>query len=126
MQNKLKGKLGEKIALTYLVKKGYKILETNFHFSRFGEVDIIAELSKTRGRQIVFVEVKTRSDESFGHPFEAIGRQKMLKIFKCAQAYLAQLRIKGENYGGFQIDAISILLNEKSPKIEHLENLEIS
>lgn len=124
MQNKVKGKLGEEIAKHYLIKKGYKILETNFHFSRFGEVDIIAERGTGRARQIIFVEVKARSGTDFGHPFEAIGRQKMRKIFGCAQAYLAQIREKNENYGSFQIDAISVLLNEKPPKVEHLENLE--
>ncbi len=125
MKNKVKGKLGEEIAVNYLIKKGYKILETNFHFSRFGEVDIIAERGDVRGRQIIFVEVKARSNTDFGHPFEAIGQQKMRKIYGCAQAYLAQLQERKERYGGFQIDAISILLNEKPPKIEHLENLEI-
>jgi len=124
MQKKVKGKYGEEIAANYLIKKGYKILETNFRFSRFGEVDIIAEHNALR-RQIVFIEVKTRSDTDFGHPFEAIGQQKMQKIFQCAQAYLAQLRERKEPYGGFQIDAISILLNEKPPKIQHLENLEV-
>ena len=54
MSNKLKGKLGENIAKDFLVKKGFKILDTNFHYSRFGEIDIIASKSNV----IYFVEVK--------------------------------------------------------------------
>ncbi len=121
MQNKIKGKIGEEIARDYLIKKGYKILETNFHFSRYGEVDIIAKL----GGKIIFVEVKARTGTGFGHPFEAITKTKMQKIFHCAQGYLAEFRNKG-GYSGFQIDAISVLLNENPPKIEHLENLSLN
>lgn len=116
MQNKIKGKWGEDIAKNYLVKNGYKILETNFHFSRNGEVDIIAMFEG----KIIFVEVKARTSVMFGHPFEAITRAKMNKIFACAQFYLSSCNVK---YSGFQIDAISILLNEKPPKIEHIKNL---
>lgn len=118
MGNKEKGKLGEEIAADYLSKKGYKILERNFRFSRLGEVDIVC---KTRNGKIAFVEVKARYSMDFGHPFEAITKQKMIKIFKCAQFYLSNCK---EPNSGFQIDAVSVILGVNPPKIEHLENLE--
>ena len=128
MQNKIKGKQGEQIAQNYLKKNGYEILETNFHFSRFGEVDIIAK----KDGKIIFTEVKLRSSTDFGHPFEAITRTKLKKIFSCAQFYLSQYKTSAAAgaksafpYKGFQIDVISVLSNENPPKIEHLKNIEL-
>ncbi|MCH8158067.1 MAG: YraN family protein, partial [Nitrospinae bacterium] len=61
------GKAGEKAAVAFLKKQGYRILKKNFR-TAVGEIDIIAE----QGRTVVFIEVKTRSGDKFGHPFEAI------------------------------------------------------
>ena len=62
MKRKELGNLGEKIALNYLQKENYRILERNF-YCRQGEIDIIAQKQK----EIVFVEVKTRTNNSFGN-----------------------------------------------------------
>lgn len=43
MNNKSKGNKGEEIAVNYLISKGYSIKKRNFHFGRYGEIDIIAE-----------------------------------------------------------------------------------
>ena len=56
MNNKVVGNAGEDLACRYLEKNGYKILERNVRYSRFCELDIIAQLKDT----VVFVEVKTR------------------------------------------------------------------
>lgn len=61
------GKIGEKLAAEYLEKHGYEIITTNFYTKR-GEIDIIAR----KDNEIVFVEVKTRSSDSFGKPVEAV------------------------------------------------------
>jgi len=60
------GKRGEDLALTFLKKKHYKILARNFRAKRFGEIDIVA----CNKNQIVFVEVKTKSNYYFGYPEE--------------------------------------------------------
>ena len=74
MDNKTIGNQGEKLAQEYLLKKGYKILETNKRFSRYCEIDIIAQDKET----LVFCEVKTRRTTICGSPFEAVLMQLQL------------------------------------------------
>ena len=73
--HKLFGDRGEREAAKFLRKLGYRILDRQ-HRDRFGEIDIIA----LDGRQIVFVEVKTRSSSDAGQPFEAVDATKQRKI----------------------------------------------
>ena len=111
MQTNIYGKRSEIIAADYLEKKGYKILETNYK-NKIGEVDIIAR----DGDYIVFVEVKARFSQAFGHPFEAIDERKQQKIHAIASLYL----IKNKKYGtNCRFDAISILGIE-NPEITHI------
>jgi len=123
MSNKIKGKYGEEIAVNYLIKSGYKVIETNYRFSRYGEIDIIALDRAT----LCFIEVKTRSSERFGTPFEAVTKTKLDKIRKTACSYLQNSKIK---YKNFRIDVISVFLspcqNEESsvPEIKHIKNVE--
>lgn len=77
------GSSGEKIAVDFLLKKGYRILETNFR-TRFGEIDVIA-LDKDL---VVYVEVKTRSSRQFGLPEEAVGHRKLQHLLKAAAYFL--------------------------------------
>ena len=97
MQNKQLGQNGEDIAEKFLIKQGYKILERNRHFSRYCEIDIIAQDKDT----LVFVEVKTRKTDICGHPLEAITKAK---------------------YKKYRIDVVSILLKPKL-EIKHLKNI---
>ena len=69
------GKTGESIAVRYLRKQGYRIVEQNFR-SKAGEIDIIAREKQS----LVFVEVKTRSSRSFGSPKWAITPKKQKAI----------------------------------------------
>ena len=123
MSNKIKGKYGEDIAVKYLIKNGYKIVERNYHFSRYGEIDIIALDKDT----LCFIEVKTRTTEKFGTGFEAVNRTKLSKIYKCALSYLSIAKIPYKNY---RIEVVSILLTanetDKEPKITHIKNVEFS
>ena len=80
---KLLGRNGEKLAEKYLKKQKYKILEKNYK-THLGEIDIIA----LDGNTVVFVEVKTRTDESFGRPADAVTKIKRNKYFKVATEYL--------------------------------------
>ena len=77
------GRAGEKRACEFLKKKGFKILETNYK-TFVGEIDIIA-LDK---EVLVFIEVKTRMDDAFGNPSEAVNRKKQEKYIKVASEYL--------------------------------------
>ncbi len=114
MSNISTGKRGEVIAAEYLTKHGYKILETNKHFSRFSEIDIIALDKET----LVFVEVKTRKNNKLGIPFEAITKTKYEHIKTGLFTYLKS----NPKYKKYRIDAIGITF-EPDLKIEHLKNI---
>ena len=82
MNNIALGIYGEKLALKYLKKQKYKILEKNFRCA-LGEIDIVAK----DGGFLVFVEVKTRSSNAFGEPMEAVDFYKQRKLSKLAVYY---------------------------------------
>lgn len=113
MNNREFGNKGEDIACEYLMKNGYEILERNKHFSKFCEIDIIAKIKN----KIVFVEVKTRKNNSFGAPIEAITKTKYNNIKTGVISYVQKNKIKN-----FQIDAIGIILYPEL-QIEHLKNI---
>ncbi len=120
MTNKQIGKYGEELAQNFLIKKGYKILETNFRYSKMAEIDIIAE----KNNIIHFIEVKTRKSDFFGLPVEAINQKKLNSIFLCAKFYIQNSK---KNCKNFQIDGIGIILNkENKPKINFIENISIN
>lgn len=83
-RNKALGRRGENAAAQYLVHRGYEILERNWTCFA-GEADIIAR----DGDVLVFVEVKTRSDERMGFPSEAVTKEKRQRYEKIACAYVA-------------------------------------
>ena len=113
--NTEKGKKGEDIAQEYIKKCGMKIIDTNWHYSKNSEIDIIAEDKDT----IVFIEVKARTSTNFGHPFEAITKDKIEKIHTAIQAYL---RLADKKYKNYRFDGIAIIgLN--NPKIEHIKDI---
>ena len=115
MTNKIIGKYGEDIAKNFLIKKGFKILETNYRQSRVAEIDIIAEDKNT----LVFIEVKTRTSLNYGHPFEAISQSKINKI---NSAILAYLSVNDRKYSSYRFDGIAIIGLE-NPTIEHIKDL---
>ncbi|MGZ4886863.1 MAG: YraN family protein [Candidatus Aminicenantales bacterium] len=84
------GQTGEAIALKFLRRKGYAIVETRFRFLR-GEIDIVARDRKT----LVFVEVKLRTGEAFGRPEESVTPAKQRQIRKVAEGYLLRHGLGG-------------------------------
>lgn len=94
------GKLAENFAVELLQSKGYKIIDRNFT-SRFGEIDIIAEVDQT----LVFVEVKARWSPKFGSPEEAVTPQKIWKIKKTADYYCLVNSIKNKK---MRIDVVAM------------------
>ena len=78
-----RGALGEKIALDFLIKRDFTILERNFR-CREGEIDIIAR----QGDCLVFVEVRTRTSSNMGTPEESITPAKGQRLVALAQTYL--------------------------------------
>ena len=107
------GKEGEKIAKEFLKKKGYSILKENYR-TPFGEIDIIAREKDV----LVFVEVKTRTNLTFGSPFEAVNQRKKEKIKKVALSFMKSL--KKECPARF--DVLSISVEDGKQKIEHIRD----
>jgi putative endonuclease len=105
------GQWGEKLALDFFKKQGMKILGTNFRCPA-GEIDIIAR----SGRQIVFVEVKTRSSGVFGTPQEAVNKRKQQQILRVAQWYLEQNPLNLQP----RFDVLAIRTEEGKPSLEHI------
>ena len=112
MTNISVGKNGEEIAIKYLEKQGYKILEVNKRFSRFCEIDIICLDKNT----LVFVEVKTRKTNICGNPLEAITKTKYQHIKQGLFFYLQE----HPEYKKYRIDAVSVIL-KPAVKVEHLQ-----
>ena len=110
------GKWGEDLALDYLIKKGYVLIERNFS-NKYGEIDLIMKDHET----IVFVEVRVRSSNYSGTPIESINYKKQKKLLAMGRVYLLK-RFKTENID-CRFDALGISLEtSQKPIIEHLEN----
>ena len=110
----LLGQTGEAAAVRYIKKKKYKILELN-HKNNLGEIDIIAEDQGV----ITFIEVKTRSNHSFGNPKEAVTKNKQRKISMVA---LAWLKSKKKIDAKARFDVVSIISHKTSMDIELVKN----
>ena len=80
---KFLGRAGELKAVEFLKKKGFKILKTNYK-TFCGEIDVIA----LDGENVVFIEVKTRTNDDFGLPSEAVTAKKREKYYKVALEFL--------------------------------------
>jgi len=106
------GKQGEKEAVNYLQKLGYAIIETNWQQHKF-EIDIIAQDKK----EIVFVEVKTRSTAYFGKPEEAVTLSKQKHLIEGADYYLQEKEIDLEA----RFDVISVVI-DKTTEINHIKD----
>ncbi len=110
------GKKGEELALSFLKKQGYIILEKNFKV-RYGEIDIIA-LDKDI---LVFIEVKTRSSFKFGTPLEAITYWKLKSVIKTAEYYKLTHPKLPE---AMRIDAVSVQISSNNEvNIELTKNI---
>lgn len=79
------GKLGEDLAVDYLRKNGYTILNTNWTFQK-AEIDIIAKIENT----LAIVEVKTRSSLEFGLPQDFVKPKKIQLLVKAVNAYVTE------------------------------------
>lgn len=109
------GKLGEDLAVKYLKQKGYKIIERNFTCKQ-GEIDIICIDKK----ELVFIEVKTRTNDKFGKPVEAVDVNKKKHLFKAIKYYLYSRNLENEYV---RIDVIEVYLYEQSYRINHIKQI---
>lgn len=102
------GKAGEDLAVDFLIKNGYTIRDRNWR-SGHKELDIVAEIANT----LVVVEVKSRKNNIYGRPEEAVNERKIRRIVLAADAYVRFFRIDLP----VRFDIIAI--TESNGKIEH-------
>jgi putative endonuclease len=95
------GARGEELALAYLRRLGYALVERNYR-TRRGEIDLILK----DGTTLVFVEVKLRRGAGFGEPVEAVTPAKRRRLRLAADQYLAERRPECEEV---RFDVVGIL-----------------
>lgn len=105
---------GEQMAARYLQKMNYHIVEKNYRWGR-GEIDIIAEKDNT----LIFVEVKTARNESFGAPESWVDKRKQTQIGHVAQQYLMEKEIDNMDC---RFDVVAITAQDQQWDIQHIEN----
>lgn len=107
------GKKGEQLALEFLEKKGYQIVEKNYIYQK-AEIDIIAQHQNI----LVVVEVKTRSTKDFGNPEEFVKPSKIKLLVKAIDQYVISKNIDLS----IRFDIISVYKNRSNFEIEHIED----
>ena len=110
MDKKELGKQGEELAIRFLKKSGYRILEKNY-VCKLGEIDIIAKEKDT----LAFIEVKTRTSTLFGPPELSVTPFKQMQLSKAALYFLKEKRLDDVKA---RFDVVSILLDHQGEKIE--------
>ena len=103
---------GEKLAIDFLLKNGYKILEKNFRYLK-AEVDIIAK----KDNVLAAVEVKTRSTDYFGNPQDFVNPKKIKLLLSAIDYYVNEKDLDVE----VRFDIIAIT-HQKTIKITHLKD----
>lgn len=107
------GKKGEQLAVDFLLKNGYEIIERNYRFDK-AEVDVIARKKDV----LAIIEVKTRSTIDFGSPEEFVKPKQMQRLVKAVDEYVVVNDLDVE----VRFDIVAIVKENKSFKIDHLEN----
>ena len=114
MQKKELGKKGEGLALRYLKKQGYRIIETNY-VCKMGEMDIIAKEKDT----LAFIEVKTRTSTAFGLPQSAVNPTKQRQLSKVALHFLKEKQLEDAKA---RFDVVAILLGPTKEDIDLIKD----
>jgi putative endonuclease len=107
------GKVGEDLALSALLKKGFTLKERNYRFLK-AEIDLVMH----HGNDLVFVEVKTRQTAEIGEPYMAVTRSKQRQLIKAAHHYIVSKDLDVNA----RFDIVSIVHNSYRTVIEHIED----
>lgn len=109
------GKLGENAACKYLRENGYILIERNFRCKQ-GEIDIISkDIVK---RDLVFIEVKTRTNFLYGYPVEAVNNYKRKHVYNSAKYYIYKNNIKNIS---LRFDVIEIFIKNNKFFLNHIK-----
>jgi putative endonuclease len=109
------GRSAEDLAVSLLEGRGYRIVARNWRRPE-GEIDVVAEHAGV----CVFVEVRTRTGEEFGHPLESVNARKRGRIVRAARLYLDA---EPTNAAGFRFDVVGVtFLEGREPEVLHIED----
>jgi putative endonuclease len=110
------GRRGEELATAYLESVGMLVVERNWRCPD-GEIDIVA----LDGDALVIAEVKTRRSLAYGHPFEAVGREKLARLHRLGAAWCGH---RGLRIALRRVDVIAVLDDGVcEPTLEHLKGV---
>ncbi len=112
------GEWGEGVAERMLCAKHYRILGRRVRVGRRDEIDIVARSPRD---VLVFVEVKTRADESYGRPIDAVNRRKRHALCRAAIAYLRQCR-PAPRHIRFDVVEVVGVDGDRQPVVRHIES----
>ena len=110
------GRFGERVAAQRLTAEGMVLLDRNWRCDQ-GEVDLVLR----EGEVLVFCEVKTRSSAAYGHPLEAVGRDKGARLRRLAARWVTEHAVHPRE---IRIDLVGVLLAERGPaQVEHVRGV---
>ena len=123
------GELGEQLAALFLRQQGWKLLRRNFVAAQGGEVDLVMRGGKTL-EELVFVEVKTRTQDQIGRPLDAVDREKQRLIQRGGNEWLQEIRLgdrqKAEEEKlkvAHRYDVVEVILIEgEKPRVNLVQN----
>ena len=107
------GELGEALAVEFLQKNNFKVIERNWRYKK-AEVDIIAQ----KNNVLAIVEVKTRSSNYFGNPQDFVNQKKIKLLVEAVNEYVISKNLDVD----VRFDIIAITKNNNHFDIEHLED----
>jgi len=100
-----------------LQQKGFRVFATNYS-TKYGEIDLVSQ----QGDELVFVEVKTRKSNRFGHPEQSVTKRKVQHIMRAGHEYM---RIHHWTDRPWRIDVIAITTSENNePEIVHFTHID--
>jgi len=112
-----RGYAGERLAITYLLRNGWRI---EAHRFRFGHHDL--DLIARRGSLVAFIEVKTRRSSRFGKAVESVGPRKRAVLARLAELWRLRFGFRDDRY---RFDVITVEPGDGPstyPHITHIEN----
>jgi len=108
------GEIGEEIAVKYLRKEGYYIVERNYR-NKFGEIDIIA----AKDNYTIFIEVKSRSSENYIELAHSLYYRQIHKMRRAAIFYFAEKNI---HLSSIRFDLIALKIDPAAKRIDKLKH----
>lgn len=105
------GRKGEELAAKHLQEKGYEIIERNYRWKRY-EIDLIVKKEPF----LVFVEVKTKTNISFGNPEDDVTDKKAAQVTAAAEEYVYETGWKKE----IRFDIVAVVIRGENVEIEHI------